>query len=145
MTFRSNTMNTELNELKEKLEDHEERIKKLETQLKDKTVYKKKKNSIKEFIISKKPKNDVQKTLIIGYYLEKHNKLTYFNVNDILNGFKAAKEKAPSRKKIYDKIASNIGKGYIMDSEDKKDNTKTWELTNSGERYVQNDLKEIKE
>lgn len=138
-------MNNELNELKEKLEEHEERIKILEAQLKDKTAHKKKKDSIKEFIISKKPKNDVQKTLIIGYYLENHNNMPNFNVDDILNGFKAAKEKCPPRKKIYDKIASNIDKGHIMESEDKKDNIKTWELTNSGERYIQNDLKEIKE
>lgn len=134
-------MNNELNELKTKLEEHEKRIQKLEDSIKNKETTTKKKESIKEFIISKKPKNDVQKTLVIGYYLENCENLPHFNVDDILKGFKDAKEKAPPRKKIYDKIGSNIEKGYMMVSDEKKEKNKTWELTNSGEKFVQNDLK----
>jgi len=133
-------MDIELSKLKEKLEEHEDRLQKLETLFEDGGVNRKKKKSIKEFLISKKPKNDVQKTLVIGYYLENYENKRNFSADDILNGFKDAKEKAPPRKKIYDKLASNIDKGYIMlsNSEERK---KTWELTNSGELFVKNGLK----
>ena len=134
-------MDIEINELKEKLDKHEERIQKLESLLETNKLHTKKKDSIKEFIISKNPKTDVQKTLVIGYYLENYNSMSSFNVDDILKGFKDAKEKAPLRKKVYDKISSNIDKGYMMISDEAKRN-KSWVLTNSGERYVENDLKQ---
>lgn len=134
-------MDKELEEFKEKLAEHENRIKKLETLFKNSKIKEKKKKSIKEFIISKKPKNDVQKTLIIGYYLENYEDRSSFGVDDILKGFKEAKEKAPPRKKIYDKIASNIDKGYMMVSDIKEGSNKTWELTSSGEEFVKNGLK----
>jgi hypothetical protein len=135
----------EVEELKEKVEEHEKRIRKLEALFEDKEVDSKKKESIKEFIISKNPKNDVQKTLAIGYYIEKYGDTSDFNANDILKGFKDAKEKAPSRKKIYDKIASNINKGHMMVSDENKGKSKAWILTNSGEKFVQNGFKEIQE
>ncbi len=135
-------MDIELNELKGKLENHEKRIQKLESLLEKNVPKIEKKDSIKEFIISKNPKDYVQKTLVIGYYLEKYLNMDYFNSNDILKGFKDAKEKAPSKKKIYDKISPNIKKGYLMEAGELKGNKKAWMLTNSGERYVENNLQE---
>jgi len=131
--------NEEIMEIKKKLKEHEERISKLESlsQTKPETV--KKKISIKEFILSKKPKNDVQKTLTVGYYLEKYENLSSFNVKDLEKVFMAAREKVP--KNIGDKIQLNIKKGHMMEVEEKKDNLKAWILTNSGEKYTRNGFK----
>jgi hypothetical protein len=94
--------------------------------------------SIKEFILSKKPKDDVQKTLAIGYFLEQHQHYTSFNVKDIESGFRASKEKVPLN--IPDKIQMNLKKGQMMEAKEKKDNIKAYVLTNSGDRYVENNF-----
>lgn len=131
-------MDVELNKITEKLELHEKRIQKLESLLEKNLTNSEKKISIREFIISKKPENAVEKTLVIGYYLEKFKKMKCFTKKDILKGFKDSKEKnIPPEKKIYDKISSNIQKGHMMEAEEKKDNSKAWLITITGETYVE--------
>lgn len=132
----------EIMEMKKKLEEHEERISKLESLSQTKPEAVKKEVSIKEFILSKKPKNDVQKTLAIGYYLEKYDDLSSFNIRDLERSFRSAKEKAP--KNVGDKVQKNIGRGYMMDAKEKKDKLKAWVLTNSGEKHVENGFKKEK-
>lgn len=129
----------EIMEIRKKLEGHEERISKLESlsQTKPETV--KKKISIKEFILLKKPKNDVQKTLAVGYFLEKYENISPFNVKDLERDWKAAREKVP--KNIGDKVQKNIKKGHMMESKEEKDNLITWILTHSGEKYIGSDFK----
>lgn len=126
----------EITEIKKKLEDHEKRISKLESLSQTKRETVKKKISIKEFILSKKTKDDVQKTLTIGYYLEKYEYLPSFNVKELEKGFRAAKESVPNN--INYKVIRNIDQGYIMEAKEKKDNLKAWILTNSGEKHVEN-------
>jgi len=99
-----------------------------------------KKESIKEFIISKKPSNDVQKTLAIAFYVEQYEGLQSFNVDDLGNGFRLAKEPVPQN--LNDKVNMNIRKGHLMESKEKKDNKKAFTLTNSGEKYVENNFSE---
>jgi len=129
-------------EIKRILDDHERRIKALEGSPKPDTKKTMKQISIKEFLLTKEPKDDIQKTLVIGYYLEKYENLNCFNVKDLENGFREAKEKIPEN--INDKVNQNIKNGYMMGSKEKKDNFKAWNLTNSGERFVDNDLKKEK-
>lgn len=129
----------EISELREIVEDHEERISKLESLFQTKPEVVKKKASIQEFILSKKPKNDVQKLLSISYYLEKYEGISSFNVRDLENNFRAAKEKVP--KNVGDIVQKNIKKGYMMKAEEKKDDLKAWLLTNSGEKHVENEFK----
>ncbi len=126
----------EIVEIKKKLEEHEKRISKLESSSQAEPEAVKKKISIKEFMISKKPNNDVQKTLTVGYYLEKCENFSSFNTKDLKKNFRAAKEKVP--KNTADKVQLNIKKGHMMEAEEKKDNPKAWVLTNSGEKYVEN-------
>ena len=123
------------------LHEHEKRISRLEKFLPSESniVSRVKKISIKEFILSKKPNDDVQKTLAIGYYLEKHEGLPCFNVKDIEKGYRDAKEKPP--KNINDSVYKNIKKGYIMETKEKKDKLKAWTLTNTGEGFVENGFK----
>lgn len=134
--------NEEIMEIKKKLEEHEERISKLESSFQAKPEAVKKEVSVKEFIISKKPKNDVQKTLAIGYYLEKYRDFSSFNAKDLEEGFRAAKEKAPEN--INHRVIKNIEKGHMMEAGQKKDNLKAWVLTNSGEQSVESGFEKKK-
>ena len=123
-----------------KLEDHESRISALEGAPGKKTLVAGKKLSIKEFLLTKKPANDVQKTLVIGYYLEHFEGMNEFNVKDLAEGFRSAKEPAPAN--INDKVNSNIQKGCMMEEKEKKDKLTAWVLTNSGEEFVEEGLPE---
>ena len=113
-----------IEKIKKQLEDHEKRISKLEAQPQAQAGPVTKKLSIKEFILSKKPKGDVQKTLAVGYYLEKHEGFASFNVKDLESGFRAAKEPVPNNVNLA--VIGNISKGHMMEAEEKKDKFKAW-------------------
>ncbi|MBW4258147.1 hypothetical protein [Methanobacterium subterraneum] len=130
----------EISELMDKLKDLENRVSRLEGNKVLNTGESKKKLSIREFLKSKHLNNDVQKSLAIGYYLEKYDTIGSFNSNDIKKGFKEAREKVP--KNVADKIQLNIKKAHIMDSGEKKDGFKAYVLTNSGEKFVENDFED---
>lgn len=120
------------------LRDHEARLSALEKgSAPPKPPIGNKKQSIKEFIISKKPKDETAMTLAIGYFLEKFEDKETFNVRDLEDGFRRAKEKVPGN--INDKVNKNIAAGHMMDSP-KKDGLKSWTLTNSGEKFVEADF-----
>ena len=127
-------------EIKEKIEELEDRITKLENIVFQDSSFKplKKKISIREFILQKKPKTATQKVLLIGYYLEHFEKIECFTVKDIENGLRQAKEHAG--KNISDLINKNIKRGYVMECKEKKGRLKTFTLTNSGEEFVENEL-----
>jgi hypothetical protein len=94
-----------------------------------------KKISIKEFFIPKSPKDSVQKTLLIGYYLEHYEGLSSFNIKDLEEGFRSAREPVPQN--LNDKVNMNINKGHIMPVKEEKDKLKAWVLTNTGERIAE--------
>lgn len=135
-------MSVEINKLKKKLEEHEERISRLEKLFQTKPEVIKKKLSISEFLLSKEPKSEMEKTLAIGYYLEKFEGFTSFNAKDLEVGFRKAKERPP--KNVNYEVIRNVRKGYMMEAEDTKDNRKAWYLTNSGEKYVGSNFEQEK-
>lgn len=136
-------MLNEIEEIKRKLEDHEKRVFELEKLVKKEPEKLMKNMSIKEFMLIKKPKDDVQKTLLIGYYLEKFKNYASFNITDIEKGYRAGKEPVPTN--INDKINKNIKKGHIMDHNEKKEGKTAWVVTGRGERFVDNNFKDTKE
>lgn len=119
----------------EMLDDHENRIKKLEELLiqnkESNLKFKEKPLSLKEFLLSKNPTNDVARTIMIAYFLEKYNNLEEWLPKDIVEGFKSAKESVPGN--ISDKIQKGVHKGLIMLS-----NKGHYKLTNSGDAKVEN-------
>lgn len=125
-------------EIKEILKKHEKRLATLENLFKSEEKLIKKPISIKEFLLSKNTNNDVQKTLVIGYYLEKYENKDNFTVKDREEGFRNAKETVPSN--INDKVNKNIRKGYMDETKVKKGNRSAWYLTNSGEISVETEL-----
>jgi len=131
----------EIAEIEKRIQDHEKRISELEELIISKPEDFRKGISIKEFVLDKKPKSAVQKTLAIGYYLEKYENMPSFNVKDLEKGFREAKEIVPPN--INDKVNQNIMKGHIMELKEKKEGLKSWNLTNTGERFVENDFKDL--
>lgn len=128
----------ELKTIKKQLEDHEKRIASLEMRPQIEAEAKPKKLSIKEFMLSKKPRNEVQKVLVIGYFLENYEGYTSFNVKDLEDGFRSAKEPVP--KNINLAVIGDVSKGHMMEDKTRKDKIKAWVLTNLGEQYVNSDF-----
>ena len=125
--------------LKDGMNQLEDRISKLEEILKTQPSKIEKNLSIKGLILEKDPQDDIQRTLVIGYYLEKYKGMKSFNKNDIEKGFREGKESVPEN--INYKVYKNIEKYHMMDAEEKKDGLKAWYLTNTGESIVENGFK----
>jgi hypothetical protein len=124
------------------LEDHEKRLSKLEQVSQTKTEGITSKPNIRDFIRANNPKDDVQKTLAIGYYLEKYENFLSFNGKDLTKGFRDAKEIPPQN--VNDKANKNKDKHYLMDAAKKKDGMLAWVLTAKGEEYVESGFQETR-
>lgn len=120
----------------------EARVEKLEAQFRSETVAratKEKKLSAKEFLLTKDLKVETQKVLALAYFLEREEGLASFNVQDLETAFRAAREKLP--KNMNDAVNKNIARGFLMGAREKKDSKKAWQLTSTGERFVENDMR----
>jgi len=95
----------------------------------------KKDMSLAEFLNSKQTKGHDDKILVFGYYLEKFADESSFNVKDIEKCYQEVA--LPPTKNIPTYTTILIKKGYIMSVPEKKDNKKAWQLTQSGEKYVE--------
>lgn len=93
-----------------------------------------KKTSIKEFLLERPPTTDIQRTLGIGYFLEKHAGLASFTSLDLEKGYSDAKETRPSN--ISVNIKHCIKQGHMMEAEEKKNNKTAYVVTRSGEQFV---------
>lgn len=97
-----------------------------------------KKLSAKEFLMTKNVGSEVQRVAALAFYLERQEGLSSFNVADLENAFRAAREKLP--KNMNDAVNKNIGRGFLMEAAEKKDSKKAWQLTATGERFVEVDM-----
>jgi hypothetical protein len=134
------------------LQEHERRIKTLEQKLgggggKEEAAVQQQQQpvsltpkviSIRAFIIEKSPTDDVQRSLVIGYYLEKQSGLSSFNAKDLERGFVDAREKVPGN--VADKILKNVWKGHMMQVNEDKDGLKAYVLTNTGTKFVESGI-----
>lgn len=122
----------------EMLRNHEARISALEKKFESgdaASLPVSKKQSAKEFLISKGVSVETQKVLALGYFLERTEKLSSFNVPDLEAVFRAAREKLP--KNMNDAVNKNVARGFLMEAAEKKDAKKAWQLTATGERFVE--------
>lgn len=131
------------NEIKQILEDHEKRIKKLENFLESPKVEKIKKISVKEFLLEVKPSSDVERTAAFGFFLENQRGYTSFTTENITACFREAREKVPDN--VTDKINKCIANGWIMKHNEKKDNKNAFVMTRSGENIVKTKFRDGKE
>ena len=116
--------------LTKRLDEYEARLRKVEGYFAPESAKPAKATSVREFLIIKQPKSDVEKTLIIGYFLERMRGLSSFNAKDLNEGFREAKENVPANINLA--VIGNIQKGYFMDAGEKKEGLKAWTLTNHG-------------
>jgi hypothetical protein len=126
----------------ETLLKHEARISALERLLRgngdSSPVLSSKKQSAKEFLMSKDIRTEAQKVLALAYYLERAEGLASFNVPDLEIVFRAAREKLP--KNMNDTVNKNVARGFIMEAAEKKNAKKAWQLTATGERFVEQEM-----
>ena len=97
--------------------------------------------SVREFVKSKQPKTGIDTTQLIAHYLEKFDGVSPLNLEDLTRGFAEAKEPLPSNPS--DTVYKNIRRGFLTEAKEKKGGTKAWIVTNSGERFVENGLKDL--
>jgi len=137
----------DIKQIEETLKNHEVRLKKLEKessiQSQPEHPNKKKEFSVKEFILEKKPRSVYHIGLVIAYYLEKYRDFPSFNIKDIEQGFREAKEPLP--KNMSDLVYKNAKKGLMMEAKEQKEGKKGWILTNTGEKLVENSFQKINE
>jgi len=95
--------------------------------------------SLRQFIFKLRPANYQQALLGIAYHLEVQGGCASFNVHDLEDGFRDAKESAP--KNLNDAANAEVDKDHLMEA-GKKDNLKAWVLTNKGVRYVESGFQE---
>jgi len=100
----------------------------------------KKLQSPKEFLLTKKTKNMIQKTLVLAYYFESIAQHGAFNVNDLETTFRNAKEKLPVN--MNDTVNKTIKRGLFVEHDERKGGKKSWMLTATGEKFVENNLSE---
>lgn len=93
-----------------------------------------KKYSLAEFLKTKDAKNHGDKILVFAYYLQEYENISSFNLDDIEQCY--MKVKVPKTTNFSPYFTQLVSKGYIMDATEKKDNKKSWTLTNSGDEYV---------
>jgi hypothetical protein len=99
----------------------------------------KKKLSIREFLLEHPPGTDVQRTLAVGYYLERHEGMTSFTRLDLEKGYGDAKHRFPTNMSMN--IKQCIKAGNMMETREKKDNKPAYVVTNTGEHFVENGFK----
>ena len=131
-------------EINERLGKMEERLAKLEGPSKKELKTFKKGMSINEFMGSQKPSGDVQRTLAVGYYLEKYEGLSSFNAKDLADSYRRLKIPKSQNINFNYKVIKNIQQGYMTETKQKKDKQKAWVLTASGEKYVENGFQKEK-
>jgi len=124
-----------------RLDKLEERVEKLERQFVGEStpnLQRVRKQSAKEFLLTKSLKSEVQRALALAYFLEREEGLTAFNVADLEAAFRSAREKLP--RNMNDVVNKNVAHGYLMEMKEKKDSKKAWQLTSTGERFVESGM-----
>lgn len=123
-----------------RLHDLEKRVSVLEGLLQSTSpaAVKMKKQSAREFLTTKKASSEPLKVLVFGYFLESHEGLQAFNVSDLDAAFRLAREAPP--KNINDAVNKCVARGFLMEAREKKDSKKAWQLTSTGERFVEQEM-----
>ena len=97
-----------------------------------------KKLSAKEFLMTKNVGSELQRVAALAFYLERQEGISTFNVADLEGAFRSAREKLP--KNMNDAVNKNIARGFFMEAAEKKDSRKAWQLTATGERFVETEM-----
>jgi hypothetical protein len=129
----------DINSRLSKLESRVDKLEKMNLTARASTPGRVKKLSAKEFLMTKTVGSELQKVVALSYFLEHQEGLSSFNVADLEAAFRSAREKLP--KNLNDAVNKNIARGLLMEAAEKKDSKKAWNLTSTGERFVEEAMK----
>lgn len=134
-------MSEEIEELRERLNEHEERISSLESLIEDEgpEAVREKPLSLPEFKQDYSPSIHREKAVMIGYFLEKHRGKENFLVSDTKDGFKKCKYKLPAN--LSDVLSDASKQGHLMEVGE-EGGKKLWMLTETGENFVEEELRD---
>jgi len=93
--------------------------------------------TLNEFLASRNPTYHKDRALLVAYYYL-HCKNEPVTTTEIDEAYSLARMRRP--KNISDIIAKCVGKGYLVDYRDGKEGNKAWQITKTGEKYVQENL-----
>ena len=125
--------------IKSILEDHERRLRIIESRLNGETQSPvKKKVSIREFLDTRELKSWYDKTIAIAYYKEIIENVHPMTNGALESGYQESKESKP--KNLSDTIYYNMKRGFLMESQSENGKGRFWEITNTGIVYVEVDL-----
>jgi len=122
-----------IDKLKEKIEEHEERITEIENELNSEGPMKKS-NSLREFVEKVDPDDNYERALAIGYYLEHYEENNYFDNKDIEVGFRKCKQTYSNYRVLTKRLNKN--KNWFMKANTEDDKGK-WVLSADGEEYIE--------
>lgn len=96
--------------------------------------------SLAEFLTLKgNPSRHTDRAMIFSYWLYKKQGIEIFNSNDIDKCYSDTRLTKPAN--TTDVMNRNQKKGYLVASDERKDDLKAWKITPSGEEYVEKKLK----
>jgi len=139
LTKECDTISEEIEYMKGKIQELEDRISKLEKG-KDESKIEKKTNSMRDFVEKINPSNHEERSLAIAYYIEHFNGRENFTMKDIEDGYRDCKQKPYSNMSMLKNRLKNE-KEWIMQY-DEDEGVKTWVLTADGEDYIEEVLED---
>jgi len=96
---------------------------------------------ISEFLAQKNITTHIDRIVAILYYqYHTGNELT--TIAELGGAYSSARARPP--RNFSDFLAQCIRKGYVVEARDKKDGKKAWQITPSGEKFVEYDLSKVK-
>lgn len=93
---------------------------------------------VSEFLAQRRIVAETDRVVAILYH-QFHNGQESGTRAEILEAYSAARIRRPTN--LSDVIARCIRKGLVIEAPEKKDGHKAWQITQSGERYVEEDLR----
>lgn len=126
-------MSDELEELRQEIRKHEERIQQLEEALNDKVALDKQLSMV-EFVNNEcEPSSHKERVLAIGYYLEAYQGEESFTKNDIAEGYTRCGE---GEMNFSARTGDAVAEGWLR-IEDDEDNLRRWSVTKTGEQKIE--------
>jgi hypothetical protein len=92
---------------------------------------------ISEFLAQRKIESETDRVATILYY-HLHNGRGSSTRAEILEAYATARFRRPTN--LSDVIARCIRKGHVIEAQEKKDGQKAWQITVTGEKYVEEQL-----
>lgn len=93
--------------------------------------------TLNEFLASRNPTSHKARVLLVAYYYL-HSKNEPVTRSEIDEAYTLARMRRP--KNLSDVIGKCVGKGYLVDYQEGKEGNKAWQITQTGEKYVQEKL-----